>query len=435
MTIRSKLYLLIISLFVAAISNIIFVFQLERYGEEKLEWVIHTHEVLDNSLALLAGLTDAETGQRGFLLTENPNYLEPYHRGLEVVKDRLDVLYVLTSDNPEQTARLQSVESNIQLKFEELAETVDLVQSGDSSGALAVVVQDRGKLYMDQIREDIGEFITTERVLLEIRNGDFRANRSQLTTIITIEFLFFIALAILTVDFLRQSLFKPLRLLLAAARKVEEGQKMEIADVVESNEMGRLLSTFFQMSERIFSRVEKLDHKAHHDELTGLKNRTSLPVDLDNSIARLKDTGSKLAVLFMDLDGLKKINDSFGHDFGDLVLKKTADRLNRYTRHSDSIYRVGGDEYVALIKDVESISEIDNIVENILSSFEKSAVINDQTIDISVSIGVAISPDDSTSSTDLVKFADVAMYKAKSDKKARYLMFNDAMLVGHKDSK
>ena len=428
MSIRLKLSLLLTSLFLAAIFNALFTFQLESYGEEKLKWVNHTHEVLHVTEKLLSSIKDAETGQRGYLLTTDTSYLKSYHLGVKVAGESYDRLMALTSDNAKQQVQLTSIKEMISLKFEELATTIELVQSDRKSDALDIVIENEGQQYMDGIRSQFGSFINAELVLLEQRKGDFRENRAQIMTLITVEIVFLIGLSLFTFAFLQRNFFIPLKQLLSSAKKVEEGVKLDVSDVVENDEMGHLLSTFYVMSEKVHQRERSLDHKVHHDELTGVKNRVSIYKEIEESISNLQQNGGKFAVLFLDLNSFKQINDTLGHDIGDLILKETADRLKTSARSSDTVFRIGGDEFLIIARGIKDTSDVHSIARNILNAFELPAMIQGKPIDISTSIGAAISPDDTTTSEDIVKFADLAMYSAKKDKETSYRLFDKSML-------
>ncbi len=434
MSIRLKLSLLLGLLFFAAIFNSILTFQLESYGEEKLKWVLHTHEVLNETQTLSGAMKDAETGQRGYLLTASSAYLEPYHNGILTAKESFVRLKALTSDNPAQQDTLNSIESQMLLKFEEMEETIELVQGDNNEMAVQIVSDNRGKQYMDNIRSLFATFINAETLLLEQRKGDFRENRAQITTLIIVEVVLFIGLFFVTISFLRRSFFHPLELLLSSVKKLEDGHKLEVNDVVKNDEMGHLLSTFFVMSEKVYQREQDLGFKAHHDELTGLKNRLTMPEEIETVIGEVQESGSMIAVLFIDLDRFKQINDQYGHHVGDLVIKEAAYRIKYAVRDSDTVFRVGGDEFLVIVKSIKSITDVHNVVNNIVGEFKSPASIEGNDIDISISVGVAVSPEDSMDRKELVKFADVAMYAAKQDKAACYRMFDRGMLRRGSDS-
>lgn len=428
MNIRHKLILFISFLFITAIGNALLTFKLESYGEEKLKWVNHTNEVIITTKNLIGAIKDTETGQRGYILTNNVDYLEPYYTGLLDAEIFFMKLRSLTTDNLTQQKRLDSIKKSMKLKFEELIETIKLTEDKDYNKAIEIIKDNKGKKYMDDIRFHIDKFINAEMILLEKRKGDFRAHRAKITTIIIVEIMFFVFLAFMTMSFLNRNLFHPLKLLLSSTHKMEDGKKLEIQDVTSSDEMGYLLASFYKMNEKVHARTQKLDYKAHHDELTGLQNRTSLFDEIENSIIALKETDSKSAIMFIDLNKFKPINDTFGHDVGDAILVETAKRLKSAVRSNDIVFRIGGDEFLVLIEEVRDSSQVELIVSKILKEFAKSGTFQGHEIEIGLSIGVSIAPDDSKEADELVKMADIAMYEAKKDSENRYKMFNVSML-------
>ncbi len=191
--------------------------------------------------------------------------------------------------------------------------------------------------------------------------------------------------------------------------------------------MGVLISSFYSMSKKVHDREQNLHHRAIHDELTGLKNRATVFDEIDSAIKESILTDTKVVVFFLDLDKFKQINDSLGHDAGDIILKETASRLKRSIRSYDHVFRVGGDEFIILLRKVEKHSEIDSIASNILEAFNIPVSINDNILDVHPSIGIAISPDDANNSEDLIKLSDTAMYEAKNDNSHKYKLYNGNM--------
>jgi len=429
MSLRFKLIFLISLLFITAIGNSLFTFQLKTNEDDKLIWVNHTHEVIFQSERLLSSLKDTETGQRGFLLTDDSAYLNPYHAGLSIAKDTLEKLKVLTTDNHQQQIRLEKIEEMMNLKFTELAKTIKLLHNdGNISEALKLVKENNGKHYMDNIRSLLSKFENEEMILLEQRKGDFKASRAQIDILVIVQLIIFIFLAIFTFLFLNKNLFQPLNLLLSSTKKTEEGKPLDYTDIVSHDEMGYLLSRFFTMSETIHIRTKVLDHKAHHDGLTGLKNRSKMDIEIENAINESTESNTKLALFFIDLNDFKVLNDTLGHDAGDAILKETAVRLKAAVRSDDSVFRVGGDEFVVLIKHIKTLVEVESIAEKILKATGLPVMIQGQPTKISLSIGIAISPDDSENSIEIVKFSDIAMYEAKGYKDTHYKFFNRNML-------
>ena len=171
----------------------------------------------------------------------------------------------------------------------------------------------------------------------------------------------------------------------------------------------------------------KLHYQAHHDVLTGLPNRILFNDRLAQAIETAKRNKSKLAVLFIDLDNFKEINDSLGHDIGDEVLKKVASLLHSSIRDKDTISRFGGDEFSVILEDLDQIQDASSIASKILDTLSSSIVIGDNKLYVTTSIGISIYPDDGMDPLNLLKFADSAMYKAKDEGKNNYQYYDAKM--------
>ena len=433
MGVRVKLALFLFILFSISIVSSVLTFKLESYGDEKITWVIHTHDVITNSEKLLSSMKDAETGQRGFLLTQGITYLEPYYTGISSAQKIFQELKMLTQDNQEQQLALDHIEQSMMLKFDELALTVELVQYDNLSQALKIVKEDRGKEYMDDLRSDLTKFTNIELLLLEKRKGDFKESRSQLVTLIKIQIVFLVCLAIATIFFMKRNLFDPLNLLLSSTEKMRAGEKLDISDVVEKNEMGHLLMAFFKMNEAVHEKTEVLAYKAHHDELTGLKNRSMVSTELQYALHHGEKTETKVAVYFIDLNKFKQINDTLGHQVGDEVLKETAKLLIETVRSKDGVFRLGGDEFLIIAQDISQPSGVKRLGNKLLDQFKFPTKIEGHSMIISPSIGIAVYPDDAMNGDDLMKFADIAMYKAKNENTGSYKEFDISMLKRESD--
>ncbi len=156
-----------------------------------------------------------------------------------------------------------------------------------------------------------------------------------------------------------------------------------------------------------------LEHQALHDALTGLPNRLLLTDRLEQSIRGAQREAGSLAVLLIDLDGFKEVNDTFGHSVGDALLTQIGPRLRSVLRSVDTIARFGGDEFVVLLPAAGGRGDASRTAEKILETLETVFVVGDHTLEISASIGIALSPDHGTDGSMLMRAADVAMYAAK----------------------
>jgi diguanylate cyclase (GGDEF)-like protein len=152
---------------------------------------------------------------------------------------------------------------------------------------------------------------------------------------------------------------------------------------------------------------------ALHDALTGLPNRVLFEERLDHGLIQAKRHGWELAVLFMDIDNFKSINDSYGHDMGDKVLLTVADRLQSAMREEDTVSRWGGDEFVCLLSEVKQEADVTRLAEMFVKRISEAFTCKETVLSIRISIGIAIYPADGETADILFKNADTAMYKAK----------------------
>jgi diguanylate cyclase (GGDEF)-like protein/PAS domain S-box-containing protein len=171
---------------------------------------------------------------------------------------------------------------------------------------------------------------------------------------------------------------------------------------------------------------EDLQHKALHDELTGLGNRVYFEQRLNLALAREESRLDHVAVLLVDLDDFKEINDSLGHSVGDQLLMTIAERIRACLRVSDAAARQGGDEFVVLLEDTYGESEVFAVADRILLAISQPYHVDGRELTISASIGIVIDSDRSSTSDGLMRAADVAMYLAKDRGKGRYELFHEA---------
>jgi len=175
--------------------------------------------------------------------------------------------------------------------------------------------------------------------------------------------------------------------------------------------------------------ASQLNYSAYHDYLTSLPNRMLLVDRIGQAIMLAQRSGKRLAVLFLDLDGFKHINDSLGHLVGDKLLQSVALRLVDCVRGSDTVSRQGGDEFVVLLAEMASAEDAAITARRILSAVGAVHKIDDNDLHVSTSIGVSVYPDDGTDSESLIKNADTAMYQAKENGRQRFQFFEPAMKV------
>jgi diguanylate cyclase (GGDEF)-like protein len=182
-----------------------------------------------------------------------------------------------------------------------------------------------------------------------------------------------------------------------------------------------------KLAEQIEATKVQLDHLAHHDVLTGLPNRILLQDRLNQAIEAACRQGRQLAIMYMDLDQFKHINDSLGHAVGDKLLQSVAQRLMDCARHSDTLSRQGGDEFMALLPYIENAQGAALCARKMLAALALPHRIDQHELYISVSIGISIYPDDGQDAETQIKNADTAMYHAKESGRNNYKFFKQEM--------
>ena len=192
--------------------------------------------------------------------------------------------------------------------------------------------------------------------------------------------------------------FDPQQLLQLVERALAE-HKLEVARVSHVTEME--------------AELYRLQHQAFHDPLTGLPNRALLNDRLTQAIAQAQRTARRVAVLFLDLDRFKPINDLHGHENGDRVLKEVARRFSAPLRSADTLARLGGDEFVAVIPQIENPAGIVAVIDKLQAALHAPFSIDGQPVHLGVSVGCAVFPEDGLSPEALLESADAAMYQHK----------------------
>ncbi|MCB1857540.1 MAG: diguanylate cyclase [Gammaproteobacteria bacterium] len=171
---------------------------------------------------------------------------------------------------------------------------------------------------------------------------------------------------------------------------------------------------------------ENLKHLAHHDSLTNLPNRLLLDDRINQAIERARRTKSKIAILFLDLDHFKHVNDSLGHSIGDELLLKVSWRLRGCVREIDTVSRLGGDEFIVVMEQVAHIGDINKMANKLRASIGETFQIQGHSLTIGTSIGISIYPQDGDQVESLLKNADKAMYQAKQKGRNRYAFYTAA---------
>ena len=170
-----------------------------------------------------------------------------------------------------------------------------------------------------------------------------------------------------------------------------------------------------------------LSRRASQDALTGLPNRAAFTELLSGALARRRSSRTDVAVLFIDLDGFKAVNDTLGHSSGDELLVRTGERIRSAVRENDVVSRLGGDEFVVLCPDIDSIDTAVSVARRIAAQLGSPYHLGVQDTTISASIGIAMAAPGVTNADETVRRADIAMYEAKSGRRGQFLVFDEEM--------
>jgi diguanylate cyclase (GGDEF)-like protein/PAS domain S-box-containing protein len=480
----------------------------------------YSYQVIDYAEDLLSALQDAETGQRGYLLTGSETFLEPYTAVRGNINGYLDKLREAGSSG----AAKVHVDALIPLALAKVAvmeQVIALNRRHEVNAAIILVASGQGKLLMDSIRTEAGSFLQVEHSSLDQHEARAQVTTRYLFLVIVGAILASTAFGFLTIYFAHleakqrlknQILLKTEQLLQlqeATSQRLEQAnaglqvseEKLRLfADNVPvmtasfdanlycsfanrhyaeyfgfsaSDIIGRHLSSVigkaacteteghfakvlkghpvtyqrkltlqngqlcylevrlvprlaadFQASGCFVVTTDITEHKlvaqriqsvAHHDGLTGLPNRLLFNDRLAQAISVAKRDSSRFALLFLDLDKFKPVNDCFGHAVGDQLLQHVAGRIRSQVRESDTVARVGGDEFLVILPDIARREEAETVARKIVAAISMPYQLDGQErpVDVGASIGIAIFPADASDADALIKAADSAMYGAK----------------------
>ena len=228
-------------------------------------------------------------------------------------------------------------------------------------------------------------------------------------------------LAVLIATIASRAMTSSLKRINLAVQQFARERKSAPLPVQRQDELGQLARSFVQMQEEIVEHLEELsrsrnalEHLARHDPLTGLPNRRVFFERLEHALAAARRSAKPLAVLFVDLDHFKQLNDSLGHSVGDRVLQAVANLLRSATRESDTVARLGGDEFVILIEQLDDPGRVVAVLHKLHERFQLPMLLDGHEVKVQASMGVSLFPRDGDDIESLVQQADRAMYVAKN---------------------
>lgn len=236
--------------------------------------------------------------------------------------------------------------------------------------------------------------------------------------------------ALLMTTWMQRLIYFPIVQLSNTAREItRERSWVTRAEKHSEDELGQLVDTFNEMLERLASDQKQLERMAYFDPLTKLPNRRLLEQRLSRAIARAKRYGRFYAVCFIDLDDFKWVNDTLGHDSGDILLATLADRVLGVIREDDTLARFGGDEFVIVTENISGADSISVLCNKVLETISEPMTLSGQEYECHATIGVALGDGEIGTMYTLLKHADIALYEAKSMGKNTFRIFDESMTV------
>jgi diguanylate cyclase (GGDEF)-like protein len=382
-----------------------------------LRLVEHTYQVKDTLRAVLGDLVDAETGMRGFLLTGKEDVRAPYLEGSARVAHDMDRLASLVQDNPSQTQRLSDLRLLVPERLRILAKLAPFAPIIDTPHPEQVepIITD-GQVVMEEIRVTVDEMTNEENRLLGTRQASLDRARHMASLVELVALPIGVLIGLVSVVVFAGRLVSRLNAIERNAARLEEGVPLDDPEDGQ-DEVGHLSRVFAQSAQRIVALRDDLRRSAGVDSLTNLHNRRGFMPIAEHQLRVSQRTREPLALVFVDVDGLKHVNDTLGHAVGDTLIAEASMVLRTTFRASDLPARMGGDEFCVLLRG-ESAGDAERAVERMQ---EAVAGVNEEEgrlFALSLSVGIArFDPEQPVSLDQLIEHADGCMYAHKRAKR------------------
>lgn len=333
------------------------------------------------SVSLHSAIVDAETGQRGYLITNNVTFLEPYNHARGHAIEMMAKLSLRAEDFPELKPIVKSLKNLIDEKFRIIDSTLQIQLNAGSYAPHLALSKDHGQTVMTRIR---GELRMADVFLNEKERYVHNEINARLRQAITGAVLLLLVMVGILLFAYRRTVY------------------------------------LFDQTIKTQKIADRLDYQAGHDVLTDIPNRRNFEQTLKRVLAMSARNRETFGLLYLDLDGFKKVNDLHGHDIGDEALIVVIERFTEALRESDFLARVGGDEFALIVQNYKEKSELEVLASRIIESLNKDILVSGRQVHLGVSIGIACYPSDARGSDALVAKADAAMYIAKETGRNRF---------------
>lgn len=347
--------------------------------------VENTLKVVDALKHVQGGIADLEIELRGYVISGDANRLDRALALLRRSKQPIEALRASAGALPDQTRRIDELDTLIDQQFERFDKLIETHRRKGLSAAMQAIGATSSAASIRHAQTLVNDLLTAEDALLAQRTEQSKRNSNLSVITAIVATAFNAGLLVLVIQLAR--------------REIRERRQAE----------------------------EVVKFAATHDPLTGLPNRLLLAERVNRAFATAKSAGRGTALLFVDLDRFKNINDTLGHEAGDRLLQDVATRLARCVRRSDTVARQGGDEFVVLIETFERPADLARLAEKILAEVAEPMTLYGKEFQITASIGISTFPGDGDDLRALLKNADTAMYRAKQQGKNNYQFYSERM--------
>jgi diguanylate cyclase (GGDEF)-like protein len=348
------------------------------YTTYQLNEVAASKDLIDiqrfNIIQLRSAILDAENSQRGYLLTNNVTFLEHYEESKVEVRKSIENLKTHNDAFPTLLPLINNVQQLCADKFDIIEASINVQFNAGSYASHLTLSKDKGKMVMEEIRKHLSD---ADNLLVDKRKSLETKMQSTLRFTVTAA----IALVLTILGILVFSYRRTLKL---------------FKEILSSS-----------------TKVDHLNYQATHDSLTNLYNRRGFGDLLERIHENAQLEKRKYAIFYMDLDGFKAVNDQFSHEIGDQLLISVSQIFQNILRENDCLARLGGDEFTLIVRSFRDKDELIMLAERLIHALKEPIKVDNMTIQVGVSIGVAIYRVDGFNTEKLMAAADSAMYKAK----------------------
>jgi diguanylate cyclase (GGDEF)-like protein len=417
MRLRTKILVLMTMPVLVLAATVAFGFRAERSTTESLRLVEHTFQTKDTLGAVLDDLVNAESGMRGYLITGSEEFLDPYTEGTARLNQDLDRLTFLLQDDPYESRQLRDLRLLTPERLRILEQLRPFAPIIDSDNPrLVVPILADGKVIMDEIRSTLGAMTSEENRLLGLRQAALSRARHLAFLVEAVALPMSVLIALVSVFVFTRRLGRRLRAIERNAGRLEEGVPLDPPEDCQ-DEVGHLSRVVALIAERIAALQDDLRRSAAVDPLTHLNNRRGFMPIAEHQLRVAQRTREPAALVFLDVDGLKHVNDTLGHASGDTLISEAAMVLRTTFRASDLTARLGGDEFCVLLRGDSALSA-ERAVERLQEAADAINAEEGRAFHLSLSVGIArLDPDEPVSLDHLIERADGLMYAHKRAKR------------------